>query len=453
MAKYYLNPYLPVISDGAQLSFPLEQGESQDLPLTIEAKKAFSALREGRGLTEAELLPALGEERLKRWETAGILLPYLPDTAGRDSRSSSYFYLRRLPRVQALLKSKTVLILGCGGVGTHAAWNLAALGGGKLVLLDCDAVELSNLNRQLLYDVNDIGKQKVEVLEQKLHKVNPNIVILTVDRRIDSQEALSEVVLQHQPDCIVKSLDVPMYVSDWVDAVCAETGTCYISSIMNGTQQLVGPTYTGPGSARFGDFFSFRPEVTKVSGLGPSISFELSEMGAKVAEEVFKLLTGAGKLRYKDCIELTETISDERTVLTAPAFPQSRDGSFALCSVSALLVLAVLFFTAQFLSFSSLLVAGLILLYALAVPLFFSGTVREAMMHCCVLLCFGVTLNLVFLALALRPVLQSGSLILGMISIGFTVLSLQMLLCAGLEYLLFQVLQAFKINHYQRRRN
>ena len=194
-------------------------------------------------------------------------------------------------------------------------------------------------------------------------------------------------------------------------------------------------------------------EVTKVSGLGPSISFELSEMGAKVAEEVFKLLTGAGKLRYKDCIELTETISDERTVLTAPAFPQSRDGSFALCSVSALLVLAVLFFTAQFLSFSSLLVAGLILLYALAVPLFFSGTVREAMMHCCVLLCFGVTLNLVFLALALRPVLQSGSLILGMISIGFTVLSLQMLLCAGLEYLLFQVLQAFKINHYQRRRN
>ena len=48
MAKYYLNPYLPVISDGARLSFPLEQGESQDLPLTIEAKKAFSALREGR---------------------------------------------------------------------------------------------------------------------------------------------------------------------------------------------------------------------------------------------------------------------------------------------------------------------------------------------------------------------------------------------------------------------
>ena len=71
------------------------------------------------------------------------------------------------------MKSKTVLILGCGGVGTHAAWNLAALGVGKLVLLDCDAVELSNLNRQLLYDVNDIGKQRSRSWNKNSTKSTP----------------------------------------------------------------------------------------------------------------------------------------------------------------------------------------------------------------------------------------------------------------------------------------
>ena len=66
------------------------------------------------------------------------------------------------------ISQSRILILGCGGTGTHVAWNLAALGIRNFVLIDDDKVELSNLNRQLLYDLNDIGTYKVDALEKNL---------------------------------------------------------------------------------------------------------------------------------------------------------------------------------------------------------------------------------------------------------------------------------------------
>uniref|UniRef100_A0AC34PV65 THIF-type NAD/FAD binding fold domain-containing protein n=1 Tax=Panagrolaimus sp. JU765 TaxID=591449 RepID=A0AC34PV65_9BILA len=67
---------------------------------------------------------------------------------------------------QQLLKKASVLIVGCGGLGNPVALYLAGAGIGKLGLVDADAVDLSNIHRQIGFTMADIGKRKVDVLKE-----------------------------------------------------------------------------------------------------------------------------------------------------------------------------------------------------------------------------------------------------------------------------------------------
>ena len=450
--KYYLNPYLPIIAKDDRIRFPLEIGSEGDVLIDDCNRASFDQLLSFSGVEEESLTKVWGRERIDSWKQSGVLLPFEADRQGRNSRTDSYYFLKKLGSSKQLLRTKTVLILGCGGVGSHVAWNLAALGVGQLYLLDCDNVELSNLNRQLLYDTDDIGREKVQVLSEKLFKINPDIRIVPLSVCVDSETKLEKIVLNIHPDCIVKSLDYPMYVSNWVDSVCERTSTKYISCIMNGTQQLIGPTYAGPGSARFGDFFSFYPDVKKVSGLGPSISFELAHMGAAASEEAFKLLTGTGELMYQNRIEMRENITNECTVMTAPGF-STRRTNVAANSLGGICCLLALFWIARLFSLNNPLIYGILaILYALIVPLFISGTQQEAMEHCSIFLICGTCLNLLLIVTVLRPLLQTGSQVTGLISIGFTILSLQLLLCVALERVFFRLKENCTAQYYKYKR-
>ena len=70
---------------------------------------------------------------------------------------------------QKKLKSSKVLVFGMGGLGCPLSIYLASLGIGTIGIVDDDKVELSNLNRQIIYNVNDIGKFKVNVAKTKLN--------------------------------------------------------------------------------------------------------------------------------------------------------------------------------------------------------------------------------------------------------------------------------------------
>ncbi|HOK40766.1 MAG TPA: HesA/MoeB/ThiF family protein [bacterium] len=90
---------------------------------------------------------------------------------------------------QKLLNSK-VLIIGCGGLGSPAAYYLAAAGIGFLGLLDSDNAELSNLNRQILHFTKDVGKPKVKSAEEKIRALNPDVNIKIYHNRINSTNIL-----------------------------------------------------------------------------------------------------------------------------------------------------------------------------------------------------------------------------------------------------------------------
>ncbi len=91
---------------------------------------------------------------------------------------------------QRRLLASSVLIVGAGGLGSPAALYLAAAGVGRIGLVDHDRVDLSNLQRQVLYDTDSVGTPKLASARTRLAGLNPDIAVETFETRLDSGNAL-----------------------------------------------------------------------------------------------------------------------------------------------------------------------------------------------------------------------------------------------------------------------
>ena len=91
------------------------------------------------------------------------------------------------PEGQQKLKKASVLIIGIGGLGSSVIQYLNAAGVGKIGIVDYDKVELSNLNRQLIYKDSDIGKSKVDVASNYISELNSSTKIEIFKMRIDEK--------------------------------------------------------------------------------------------------------------------------------------------------------------------------------------------------------------------------------------------------------------------------
>jgi adenylyltransferase/sulfurtransferase len=92
---------------------------------------------------------------------------------------------------QEKLKKGKVLIIGAGGLGCPSLLYLAAAGIGKIGIVDFDKVEESNLHRQVLYGMNDIGKQKATVAAKKIREQYPLITTTAIPVQLNSENAIS----------------------------------------------------------------------------------------------------------------------------------------------------------------------------------------------------------------------------------------------------------------------
>ncbi|MBI3287429.1 MAG: molybdopterin-synthase adenylyltransferase MoeB [Chloroflexi bacterium] len=107
-----------------------------------------------------------------------------------------YRYSRHiiLPQVggvgQKKLLASKVLLIGAGGLGSPAGLYLAAAGVGTLGLVDYDAVDLSNLHRQILFTSEDIRRPKTEVAQEALRRVNPDVKVIPHQTVLTSENAL-----------------------------------------------------------------------------------------------------------------------------------------------------------------------------------------------------------------------------------------------------------------------
>jgi adenylyltransferase/sulfurtransferase len=105
---------------------------------------------------------------------------------------------------QRQLSETTVSMVGAGGIGSAALRLLASLGFGRIRIIDGDKVELSNIQRQNIYNTDDIGKKKAECAAANLSLMNPEVEFVPIVQRIDNRNA--EDTLEGS-DLIVDGLD------------------------------------------------------------------------------------------------------------------------------------------------------------------------------------------------------------------------------------------------------
>jgi molybdopterin/thiamine biosynthesis adenylyltransferase/rhodanese-related sulfurtransferase len=194
-------------------------------------------------------------------------------------------------RGQQQLKAARVLIVGAGGLGSPAALYLAAAGIGTLGIIDGDRVDLSNLQRQVLFDVESLGRPKAEVAREKLQRLNPEI-----DVRAHAVELRAGNVRE-----ILGDYDIVLDGSD-------RLGTRYL---VNDACVIYGKSLVSAAIHRFEG-----QAMTYVPGLGPCYRCLFSDsadgvvpncaeagvlgvlpgvMGTVQATEAIKLITGIGE--------------------------------------------------------------------------------------------------------------------------------------------------------------
>jgi len=137
-------------------------------------------------------------------------------------------------KIRKKLKKSTIGIAGLGGLGSNAATSLARAGIGKLVLVDFDKVEESNLSRQY-YFLDQIGKLKVDALKDNIKKINPEIIVETYNIKLHKGSMDGPF---KEVDLIIEALDN------------AETKTAFIEEIL--TKFKDKPIVAASGVAGYG---------------------------------------------------------------------------------------------------------------------------------------------------------------------------------------------------------
>ncbi|MCM3566469.1 ThiF family adenylyltransferase [Neobacillus mesonae] len=136
-----------------------------------------------------------------------------------------------------IMKNSTVAVLGVGGVGSFAAEALARSGVGRLVLIDKDDVDITNINRQLIALLSTIGKPKVDIMEERIKDINPDCEVISL--KMFYTEETYEEIFSHKLDFVVDASDTIVYKIHLMKE-CLKRGIPIISSM--GAANKMDPT-------------------------------------------------------------------------------------------------------------------------------------------------------------------------------------------------------------------
>lgn len=315
--KLLLNPYSLIIRENSTYHFVFtDLSDTFEITLSSGQSELLEHLKSGESVEQDTLEAVFTRDIVKLLIERGVLIESEPDTSSIFSRTNAFFQTFNMPEARSCLQESHVLILGCGGIGTHIAWHMSAIGVGRLTLLDFDVVEESNFNRQILFDRNDVGKHKVDVLKEKLSAINPYIKINTLCKRISSLEEMEEICVKEQYNLIIKSIDSPNEASLWLDHVCKCHKLPYVTGITMRDTILVGPSFV-PEVSEIGwsDLLPINSNVIREHGIAPSIGVMLYNISSEIAIEAVKIITGYGELKYPGKIVFRNIFTNQEQVI------------------------------------------------------------------------------------------------------------------------------------------
>ncbi|HEX4896011.1 MAG TPA: molybdopterin-synthase adenylyltransferase MoeB [Solimonas sp.] len=226
---------------------------------------------------------------------------------------------------QQLLRDSSVLIVGLGGLGSVAAAYLAGAGIGRLCLADRDRVEASNLQRQVLYRQDDIGRAKTQAAQAQLRALNPEVEVTLFDDRSWSQAV-------PQVDVVLDCTDnFPARMA--INAACVQARKPLVSGAairFEGQLALFDLRRGGPCYACLYPDLGDAAETCEEAGiLGPVVG----AVGAQQALLALKLLLGQGgddaaRLHQWDALRLQwrshKITADPQCPVCAPATGEPR---------------------------------------------------------------------------------------------------------------------------------
>lgn len=189
---------------------------------------------------------------------------------------------------QQKLKAASVLIVGAGGLGAPASLYLAAAGVGRIVLADPDEIDLSNLQRQVLYAGADVGRPKVEAAAQRLAALNPYTQMDPARVLLDASNARD----------LVRGVDLVLDGTDdfatrfAVNAACVAEGRTLVSGAIGRWTGQVG-VFAGRPCYRC-LVPEIPPDAETCSAVGV-VGALAGVIGSMMAMEAIKLITGAGE--------------------------------------------------------------------------------------------------------------------------------------------------------------
>ena len=187
---------------------------------------------------------------------------------------------------QEKLRNSKVLVAGVGGLGCASSLYLAAAGVGKLVLVDFGEVELSNLNRQILYRTSDVGRLKVEAASERLRELNPDVEVEGLRVRI-GEDNVSELV--GMVDLVVDGMD------NWrtrfiLNDECVRQRKPFIHAGVFGMGGQLLVVLPGEGPC----LRCILPSPPPEKGTFPILGVAPGVLGLLQAAEAIKLITGHG---------------------------------------------------------------------------------------------------------------------------------------------------------------
>lgn len=226
--------------------------------------------------------------------------------------------IKALPdNFQDTLLNSSVLILGAGGLGCAASQYLASTGIGKITIVDKDKVELSNLNRQILYNENDINKFKATLCADRIHNQNPDCKTIGLNEYIN-EKLLDKLVPQH--DIVLDMCD--NYETRKIIAYsCHKHDKNCVIGAVNGLEGFIMLTNRSSSC-----FLCLYPKEVKPREIPPRVLGSIPGcIGTLASTKCILALLGLGKFGVLYCIDFMSMNIDEVNI--------PKDDNCAICSV------------------------------------------------------------------------------------------------------------------------
>ena len=228
---------------------------------------------------------------------------------------------------QERLRAAHVLVIGAGGLGCPAALYLAASGIGRLTLADGDRVDLTNLQRQILYRTESVGAPKPEAARSALNAINPEVAVVPLTERV-APEAMARLVAQ--ADVVLDCSD-NFATRHALNRACVALRKPLVSgAAIRFDAQVTVFDLRGPDAPCYACLFPEDGEIEEVQCAVMGVFAPLTGIaGALQAMEAIKLVAGIGETLAGRLLLLDAKGAEWRTVKVA------KDPHCAVCSAPA----------------------------------------------------------------------------------------------------------------------